>query len=72
MYLQHCKNLFNKNGYVHIKKVLSSNQKINLLKIVNNIETNNTVNTPYIHKYELDKFKKPVICRTEYIINHAK
>jgi len=62
--------LFNKNGYVLLKNVLSNKQKHNLLKCVNEIENSSKIKNNYIHKYELDSNNKSVLCRTEYIINN--
>ena len=62
--------LFNKNGYVLLKNVLSNKQKHSLLKYVNEIENSSKIKNNYIHKYELDSNNKSVLCRIEYIIKN--
>ena len=64
------KKIFNKNGYVLLRNILSNKEKHNLIKYVKEIEESSKIKNNYIHKYELDSNNKTVLCRTEYIINN--
>ena len=63
------KYLYNKNGFVLIKNFLDNNLKNNLIKYVNEIESDQKIDK-YINKYELCKNNNKVLCRTEYIIDY--
>ena len=58
---------------IHIKQILNTKMKNDLIKYVNTIESTNQYfnknNTNYLNQYEYSNTKK-VLCRTEYIINN--
>merc|ERR1711871_967415 len=62
---------YKNNGYVLIKNILNTKIKNDLIKYVNEIETDSEINK-YLNKYEFTKNNKKVLCRTENIIdNHT-
>ena len=71
--LPQLKHFYNNNGYVHIKQILNTKMKNDLIKYVNTIESTNQYfnknNTNYLNQYEYSNNKK-VLCRTEYIIDN--
>ena len=73
--LPQLKQFYNNNGYVHIKQILNTKMKNDLIKYVNTIESTNQYfnknNTNYLNQYEYSNTKK-VLCRTEYIIDNHK
>ena len=60
---------YQKNGFVVMKNLLDNRTKSQLIHYVNQIEQDTTDNK-YLNQYELSNDNKPVLCRTEYIINH--
>lgn len=64
-------NIYKNNGYVVIKNILNTKIKNDLIRYVNEIETDSKINK-YLNQYELTNDYKTVLCRTEKIIDNHK
>ena len=64
-------NIYKNNGYVVIKNILNTKIKNDLIRYVNEIETDSKINK-YLNQYELTNDYRTVLCRTEKIIDNHK
>lgn len=67
--INNLRKVYKNNGFVVIKDILNNKLKNDLIKYVNEIETDSKINK-YLNQFELTNDHKTVLCRTEKIIDN--